>query len=166
MAPKNRSGVSTYLEVFVLIGLAVAGSGVVLGAGLSAASSSDGPALSLLDATVRQGKYFAVESVAIYNTGDKPLGRMVLSTGEVPASATYCYALYDPLGGRALASTCPAMATDPASVVLGAGPGPGKGILVALTVEGSPFTVGSRVQVTVTTDAGAQQSTDVGVAPG
>ncbi|MDG6909872.1 MAG: hypothetical protein JRN08_05845 [Nitrososphaerota archaeon] len=166
MAPRNRRGVSTYLEVFVLIGLAVAGSGVVLGAGLNAASSSDGPALSLLDATVHQGRYFAVESVAIYNTGDKALGRTVLSTGGVPASSTYCYALYDPLGGTELASTCPAMATDPASVVLGSGPEPGRGVLVVLTVEGSPFAVGSSVRVAVTTDAGAQQSTDVGVSPG
>lgn len=164
MRPSPRAAVSTYIEVFLLIALAAGGSGLVFGAGLGVASSAGGPGVSLADATIRQGEYVAVERVAIYNTGKAPFS-FALSTTRVSSSATYCYTLYDPSGAAVVATTCPGAAPDAATVDIPTSLVPGKGVLLALTISGRAFALGSECDLTVTTSAGAQGSVAATVLP-
>jgi len=165
LAPSSRAAAATYLEVFLLIGLAIGGSGLVLGAMVNATASAQGPAISVTGATIRQGTFLAIESLTIYNTGSVPLQSFVLSTGGVPATASFCYTLFDPMAHSILSTTCPSMGTNPASVVLATTVSPGKGVLAELTVMGQQFSLGAISKVTVTSSGGAQQSLDVGVVP-
>jgi hypothetical protein len=163
--PSQRVAVSTYLEVFLLIGLVIGGSAVVLAAGLPTMGSARGPAVSLADATIRQGEHVATVSVLVYNTGSTPFGSFVLSTEGVSAASSYCYALYEPQEGSSVFTTCPRLALDPTSVTVSTYLNPGKGVLMQLTVLGAPFSPGTISSVTVTTSSGAQQSVDVEVVP-
>ena len=153
---------STYVEVFLLIGVALGGSGIVLGAGLNAVSSARGGGVSLEDATVHQGEYAAVESVLVYNTGDVPFSFALSTTGVSPA-ATYCYTLYDPAGGNELQTSCPGGTTDPAVFDSASAVEPGRGVLLQLTILGAAFSLGTVSRLTVSTSAGAAQSVDVAV---
>lgn len=165
MRPRPRAAVASYLEVFVLIALAIGGSAVVFGAALGTATSARGGGVSLAGATIRQGDRIALESLAVYNVGDAPFAWFVVSTGGVPAAASYCYTLYDPAGRTVLSSTCPAVESDPASVNVSARLDPGRGVLVELTIVGPPLALGSVSTLTVTTSDGAQGSLDVEVVP-
>jgi hypothetical protein len=160
-----RAAVSTYLEVFILIGLAIGGSGIVFEAGLNDTASARGPAVSMSDATIRQGEHVSIESAAIYNTGGAPFSSFVMTTGGVSAAASYCYTLYDPQDGTTLLTTCPGLAADPASVEVVTDLSPGRGVVVELTITGAPFSLGAVTVVTITTSSGAQQSMDVEVLP-
>lgn len=152
------------MEVFVLVALAVGGSAVFFGYALGLVSRG-GPGITVTDATIRQGKYFAFESLVVSDTGDAPLVSFVVSTGGVPASASYCYALYDPLQRSSISSTCPVMVTGPGAVDVSATVLPGKGVLLVLTLSGEVFEPGYVSRLTVTTSGGAQESLDVEVVP-
>ena len=165
MGPKARNGVAAYLEAFLLIGVAVGGSGLVLAAGAGLVRSGSGPALSLSGASVRLGRYFAIESVLVYNSGSVPADSFVVSTTGVSEGASYCYSVYDPLRHSAVASTCPTMTPGPSSVELAVGLAPGEGVLVVLTVAGSGWVPGSVARITVTMSSGAQGTIDAGVVP-
>lgn len=165
MNPRRRSAVSTYLEVFVLIALAVGGSGLVLGAALGPASSVGGGSVSVIGATISQGEAFAFEKLAVQNTGNAPFGWFSVSTAGVPPSASYCYSLYDPLLRATPLSTCPGMSVDPRVVTVAAVLAPGKALVFELTIEGAPFPPGSTVRVTVLTSNGAAEGVDVAAVP-
>lgn len=160
----ERRGASAYLEVFVLVALALGGSGIVFAAGLGVASSAQGPGVSVYGFAVRQGAYFAVESATVYDVGDAPF-TFVLSTSGVSTAASYCYTVYSPEGGATVSTTCPAMSTDPARVPVATALSPGGGVVVELTIAGTAFSLGTDVKVTVTTSTGAQQSADAEVVP-
>lgn len=134
-------------------------------AALNSAASAQGPAVSVTGASIRQGEYFAFESLEVYNAGSAPLSSFVVSTGGVPAAASYCYSLYDPAERSVVASTCPAMVPNPTSVTVSATLAAGKGVLVELTIAGRPFLMGSVSAVTVTASDGAQETLGVEVVP-
>ena len=156
MLPRGRPGVSTYLEVFLLIGVAVGGAGIVLGAGLDAVAPAHGGGVSVGDPSIRQGAYAAVESVVVYNTGDAPF-TFVLSTTGVSAAAPYCFSLSDPSDGAVTYASCPA-GSNPGAVVVPSEVAPGEGVLLEITVTGAAFTTGTESTITATTSAGAEGS--------
>ena len=156
---------AAYLEVFILIGLAVGGSAAVFGTVMSTAGSIRGPAVSVTGATIRQGEHFGLESLLVYNSGDLAAGSFSVSTEGVSPTAQFCYTLYDPAGRSAISATCPAMSTDPTTVEVRAQLEPGKGVLVVFTVMGPAFQLGSVSHVTVTASNGAQESQEVEVVP-
>ena len=165
MGPRKRPGVSAYLETFILIGVALAGSGVVLAAGLRTLDSASGGSVSVSGGSIRQGEYFAVESLLVENTGSVPFGSFEVTTTGVSGSASYCYSIYDPAGGSPISGSCPRMGAGPAAVSVEATVPPGRGVLVEIRVAGPAFALGSVCTVTVTTSAGAQQSEGVEAVP-
>lgn len=158
MIPRRGRAVAGYLEVFLLIGVAAAGSATVLMAGLRLVASTQGAAVSVAGGSIRQGAYLAIESLLVQNTGSVPFAWFDVSTSGVANGAAYCYALFDPVSLSTLASTCPAVTTDPEAVPVNATVPPGRAVLVEITVVGQAFSIGASTTVTVTTSAGAQES--------
>ncbi|MDE1853620.1 MAG: hypothetical protein KGI38_07725 [Thaumarchaeota archaeon] len=161
----RRMGVSNFLEVFILIGVAVGGSGLVLGAVSGYFGSFYGTSLSLTGATIRQGSFTAVESITVFDSGQVPMQSFVVSTEPAPSSGSYCYSLLDPATRGLVASTCPTMRAGPGSVSVSSPLAPGKGIVVELIVMGGGFTVGSSYAITVTASTGSQEVVSVQAVP-
>ena len=165
MRPRGKRGVSTYLEVFLLIGVAIGGSGLVLGAATRYLGSSSGPSVSIVSAAIRQGPYSAVESVAVAESGAGSLGAFNLTTSQAPESAPYCYSVDDPVSGEVLSSTCPGQAVGPGTIEIPPGSVRGGSVLVEVVVAGWAFAPGSSHLVSVTASDGSEASAEVEVVP-
>jgi hypothetical protein len=165
LRPRERPGVAAYLEVFILIGVAAAGSAAVFASGLRSVASVQGASVSISGGTIRQGAYLAIESFLIQNTGNVPFTSFEVSTGGVSSDASYCYALYDPITDSSMMTTCPTMSPNPAAVAVSATVSPGGAVLVGITVMGGGFPPGSVSTVSVTTSAGSQGSIGIVVVP-
>ncbi len=158
-------GVSGYLEVFLLIAVAAAGSAMVLAAGLRSVASAQGASVSVTGGSIRQGGAFAIETFLVQNTGNTQFASFEVATSGVSSGASYCYALYDPVSLSTVLTTCPTMGADPAVVGVPATIAPGRAIIVELTVMGRVFSFGSVITVTVTASAGCQGTLGVVVVP-
>lgn len=165
MGPRSREGVSAYISAFVLIGIAIGGSAVVFGAVSAYSSELNGPAVSIERAGVRQGSYFALETLIVFDSGETKMTSFTVSTNGVSAGAAYCYSLLNPTTGAQLFTTCPDMTTDPSVVTVSYVLSPGNAVLVEITLPGTAFSVGSRGALTVTTSGGAQQTVGILVEP-
>jgi hypothetical protein len=151
--------------VFILVGIAVGGSGVVFGAATALLGGAPGPSVSIVSASIRQGPYSAVESVTVADAGTAPLGPFVISTSQAPGAGVYCYSVEDPSSRALLSSTCPATSADPGEVAVPASVPAGGSLLVELVITGGSFALGSDHQVSVTTSSGAGAAADVQVDP-
>jgi hypothetical protein len=163
LGAEPRGGVSAYLEAFVLIGVAMGGSGLVYAAASAYSSSEQGPSDSVAGASIVQGAYFAVERVTVFNTGPTPIASITLSTEPVSSSAGYCYALLAPTTMTQISSTCPPSGSDPERIAVAYTLASGKGVLIEVTVSGNAFSIGAAEAVTATTSAGPQASLTVQV---
>ncbi|MCL5672575.1 MAG: hypothetical protein JRN13_03115 [Nitrososphaerota archaeon] len=161
----DRRGVAGFLEVFILIAVAMGGAALVMEAALGYFAAMGGGSVSVAGASIRQGPYSAVETVLVTDTSGTALGSFVVSTSGAPSSAGYCYSVYDPSDQGLLASACPAAGSDPASVRVATPLGSGAAVLVEVVVSGDPFAIGSSHLVTVTAADGAQQAVEVEVVP-
>ena len=156
---------SGYIEVFILVAIALGGSGMVLGAAGALVGSASAPSVGVASAAIRQGPYTAVESVTVSDLGTGPLGAFTITTSQAPAAASYCYSVEDPAGGAVLSTTCPGYAVDPGTVVVTVAVKPGGSEVVELVITGGAFLLGSAHQISVTTSSGAQAAADVQVVP-
>jgi hypothetical protein len=159
-----RRGVSGYIEVFVLVGVAIAATALAFGAMTPYASSLQGAGVTISSASIRQGTYVALETLTVYNSGSVASSALTVTTTPSPSAASYCYTLVDPSTKAILYSSCPSGSTNPGSVAIAWQMPPGKGLLIELTITGS-FTIGSAPFVTVTTSAGSQATLSVQVVP-
>jgi hypothetical protein len=153
---KHRRGVSVYIEVFILIAVAMVGSGIVYSAVTQYEQASTGPAISVSDATIRQGTGQAVERILLANTGTVTLNSLTLTNLGVSAGATYCLSLLNPSSGAVVSATCPA-GSNPSVITVPGSLGPGQAVLVSVTVYGSVFTVGATYTL-IASSGGAQAS--------
>lgn len=165
MRASRRAGVSGYLETFILIGLAIGGSGIVLGAATGYSSSLQGASVAIDGARISQGSRIAFEKLTVSNTGQAPITSFAVSTLMAPTSASYCYTLANPVTLGTLSTTCPAMATNPRTLTVAYSIPPGGALTVTLQLTGGAFAVGSASQVIVTTSAGASATVEVRVLP-
>lgn len=164
MEPRSRSGVSTYLELFLLIGVATGGSALVYATAGSYAAAPQGPAISVSAATIRQGSEVAVERITVANTGSVSFSSLTVSTPSLPTSTTYCYSVST--SAAPPTSTCPTMSANPSPITIAAIVTPGGTATVQLTmVGGNVFTEGSAYAVVVTASNSAQVSLRVVALP-
>ena len=160
----SRTGVSTYIETFTLIGIAIGGSAVIYSSASGYSRSAGGGSLTVSGLEFRQGPYVAVERILIANTGTTPFVSFVVSAA-VPASAPFCVTLATPASVPVPFLSPPApcgsgTTTDPSSinVTLGRPLQPGGALVMSVAVfSGREFLVGSRYSATVTTSAGGAQ---------
>ena len=156
---------SGYLEVFVLVGIAMAATALAFGAMSPYTSSLQGAAVTLSAASIRQGSYVALETLTLYNSGSVASSGLTVTTTSVMSSATYCYSLVSPSSKAILFSSCPSGSSNPAKVSISWPLSPGVGLLIEIIISGSAFAIGSNSLVTVTTTAGSQATLSVQVVP-
>jgi hypothetical protein len=155
LARRSKVAVSTYLEVFVLIGLATAGSAIVYGMTAGLGESAQGPGLLVSYASIRQGQNAAVERLVFTNTGQAPISSFTLSTAGI-ASAQYLVTLTDAVTGSSVTPS-PSSGTIPSQVIQGVTVMPGETISVTLIIlSGAEFSIGTRYPV-IMSSTGAQQ---------
>jgi hypothetical protein len=160
---KRRAGISVYIEVFILIAIAMVGSGIVYSAVTRYEHAATGPAISVSDATIRQGANQAVERVVLTNTGTVAFSSLILTNLGAPTGATYCLSLLNPSSGTVLSSSCPA-GSNPSVISVPTALGPGQAVLVSVTVYGSVFAVGSTYTL-IASSGGSQASQQVTAVP-
>ncbi len=165
MAPRGGKGISGYLEVFLLIGVALGGSAIVAQAAFTYSASTGGPSLTLSGATISQGAAAAVEELTVYNSGTTRLGPLSVDTAGVPSTAKFCLTVSDPENQTVLYSGCPSLTGDPAAVAVPLTLAPGTSAAIELALPGVQFEPGSVCSVTVTATGGAEQTVDVDVVP-
>ena len=165
LARSRRVAVSTYLEVFILIGVALGGSAIVADAAWTYSGSAQGPSLQVSGAAISQGTGAAVEKLTLYDSGNSQISGIALSTTGVSSSAQFCYSVLDPVKQSVLASTCPTLSSNPTSVSLQITIQPGGSAVIELLVTGTPFTIGSSYTVTVSTSQGLVQTMGVKALP-
>jgi hypothetical protein len=159
----RREGVSGYVEAFLLIGVAIGGSGIVLDAAMRYASSAQGSSLAVSGATITQGPYLAVERLMVSNVGHTSVGALTVSTQPVVNTAVYCYSLLNPATLKLLLSTCPEMEGNPGLLVIASGLSSGESLLIELVVTGQTYAPGSDCLVAVSDEFGDLQSLTVEV---
>jgi hypothetical protein len=160
---KRRAGVSVYIETFILIAIAVVGSGIIYSAVTRYEHGATGPAISASDATIRQGANQAVERVVLTNTGTVAFSSLTLTNLGAPTGATYCLSVLNPSSGTVLSSRCPA-GSNPSVISVSTALGPGQAVLISVTVYGSVFAVGSTYTLIVSS-GGSQTSLQVMAVP-
>jgi hypothetical protein len=148
---------SSYLATFLLVGVAVGGSGVVYEASLGYAGGQSA-GIRLQGASIRQGAGAAVLTVEAFNLGQAPITWLVFGLVGVPSSASFCYSLSDTATRATLADNCPTFTVNPTTVTIPQTIAPGGGVLVELTILGSPFVVGNGYLVSLTASSGVSQS--------
>jgi hypothetical protein len=163
LKPRRRA-VSNFLEVFILIGVALGGSAIVLGVGLSYTSLANA-SFSITGLSIRQGSYSTIETLSILDSGETQLGPFTVTTQDAPITSTYCYSTLNPSSRATISSTCPTMTEDPGSLKIAATISPGQGIVLELVILGEGFVLGTSHMVTVTASAGVQQGAEVQVVP-
>jgi hypothetical protein len=155
---RRRPGVSTYLETFLLVAVALGASSVAAGAALTYAAAGEGPSMTLAGASASQGPDAATEWVAVYNAGTVALGPLAVDTAGVSGSSQFCYTAFDAASLAVEASTCPSMAAGPSSVSVQVRVLPGRGVSIELVFSGQAFTVGEACEITVSAAQGTQQA--------
>ncbi len=161
----KRRGVSVYLEVFILVGVALLGSAMVFAAVSKYVPVTGGAAVSISDFAIRQGSGAALERMVISDVGTAQIPGLVVTTSGIGTGAAFCYSASNAATSVAIAATCPKTVAMPAAVSLGLTLLPGESVVLAFTVEGGAFVLGSTSDVVVTATNGAQAAASATVVP-
>ena len=161
---RHRAGISTYLQTFILIGIALSGSVLVVRAitGLTSASTS----MSVSNFSVRSGAKFSYLQFTVVNQGTVSITSLVVLTPGALKSATYCYEAWSASTQATLASTCPSMTPDPTSVSLPLALPPQSSAQVEIVISGGAFVSGRAYAGTVLSDPASQVSFSAVAVPG
>jgi hypothetical protein len=174
LEPDRRLGVSTYIETFILIGIAIGGSAIVYSAMGGYAASAGGPSVAVSNVALSQSSDVAVEKVTISNAGTTSFAWFTVRTAGVSSSLSYCAELSDstgkPIGFSSPPPACGSgTATNPGSITITPTTAipPGQAVILTVVVSyPSEFTIGASYSVTVSTSAGALQVVAAAAVPG
>jgi hypothetical protein len=158
---RKRKAVSTYLEVFILIGIVTAVTVLVFSAVTQYEPVSQGPSIAVSDASIRQGLDQAVESMVLANTGTVSFSSFTISTAGTTggiSDAQFYVTLTNVANGSSMAPSLASGATGDSSITENATVSPGQSVLATITiVNASEFTIGESYGVIVSS-SGAQSS--------
>ena len=161
MEPRERKAVSTFLELFILIGVVIVGTAIVFSAVTRYESASQGPSIAVSDASIRQGSNAAVEKMVIANTGTVSFSSFTVSTSLGSAgiaSSQFYITLTNPATGASVTASPASGTTGDSSITETVTISPGQSVLASITiVSASEFTIGARYSILVSASAGTQQ---------
>jgi len=165
----RHKAVSTYIEVFILIGVAMAGSALVYAAIINYQLAVQGPEITISQASIRQGVNEAIERIVIANTGTVTLNSFTISTagtsGGIP-NAQFYVALTNVATGASITPSPGSGNTGDNSITETAAISPGQSILVSITfVSSSEFTIGQTYTVIIDAPGSALASIQVVAIP-
>lgn len=162
----RRVGVTTFLEVFILIAAVLAGSGITYLAVNRYEQSLNKPSITMSSAALQQGAEFAMESMQLSDTGTSPFSSLTFSTPNlVTTSSTNWYitvvnaATGQPvIYNNEVAYTCSVTsAILTISFTSQYNLNPGNSVIVTIAISGTSVVVpGSNYNVLVGTSNGAQ----------
>lgn len=156
-----RKGISTYMEVFILVAAVLGLSGAVYAVATQYATSTQGASLTITNAVIRQGTSIAVEGLTVANTGTVAFTAITMTTFGISSPATYCLSVLNPETGTTISSSCPA-GSNPASVAVVANLLPGQSIVLTVTTQsGSVFAAGDTYSLIVSATPAAQSAAQV-----
>lgn len=165
---RNRKGISTYIEVFILIGVVLAGSVAVYAVVSQYEAGASGPSIALQSARIAQGSQYAIVSVQVSNTGDKAFSSLTIQEAQMSLNPqpSWYLSLTNPSDNQVISVngglpyTC--SVTNGVLTISFTGAytlSVGSSIQASITISGSNrFTVGTAYQVVVGTTGGAQAS--------
>ncbi len=152
----KRRAVSTYLETFMLVAVAIAGSSIAYAATSNYTSTAQGPAVAVSDCIIKQGSNVAVERMLISNTGTVAFTSFTILTPAI-ASNQFYITLTDAASGTPTVAS-QASGTAPMSITETTPILPGQSVLISITIIGSnEFTLGTKYSIIVSTSPAAEQ---------
>jgi hypothetical protein len=156
LEPSTRRAVSTYVETFILLAVAIAGSSMVYAATSNYTTAAQGPAVAVSDCIIKQGSNVAIERMVLANTGTITFSSFTILTSGIPSNQFYI-TLTNAANGAPIAASPPS-GTTPASITEAVSIPPGQSVLVSITiVSPNEFTLGTRYSIIVNTSPAAQQ---------
>jgi hypothetical protein len=165
LEPSERTAVSTYLELFILIAVAIGGSALVYAATYQYQPVVQGPGVTVSQASIRQGLNQAVERMIIANTGTVLFNSFTISTVGI-ANAQFYVALTDAASGSSITPPLPQGTTGDNSIAEGMTISPGQTIVASITIASSgEFSIGQSYTVVVSISGGALTSVQVQAVP-
>ncbi len=152
----KRRAVSTYLETFILVAVAIAGSSIAYAATSNYTSAAQGPTVTVSGCIIKQGSNIAVERMVISNTGTVAFTSFTILTPGIASNQFYVTLVNaangTPITVSTASGTAPTSITETTSIL------PGQSVLVSVTIIGSnEFTLGTRYSVIVSTSPAAEQ---------
>lgn len=166
---RERRAVSTFLEVFILIGIVIAGTAIVFAAVTKYEPVSQGASVGVSDASIRQGSNQAVMRVVIANTGTVSFSSFTISTVGTSAgiaNAQFYVALINVATSSTVTPSPASGTTGDSAITETATISPGQSVLATITiVGGSEFTIGQSYSVTISTLPAAQATVQVAAVP-
>jgi hypothetical protein len=168
LEPRRRAAISTYLEVFILIGVAVGGSALVYAVTNKYQPVAQGPGIITSQVSIRQGANQAIERLLVGNVGTVTFNSFTVSTtgsaGGI-ADAQFYVTLTNVAAGASITPSPASGTTGDRVITETATIAPGQSVLATITiVSANEFTVGQSYSIVVSL-SGAQVSSQVVVAP-
>lgn len=165
--PHKAKGISTYLQTFLLIGVALGGSAIAYKTVYQYSGEAPTQSLAVSNPSIRQGTNFAVERITVTNQGTAALSSFSVLTQGISAALTYCASVWNPQTQTTIINNCPTMTANPTSVQFSASIPAGGSYVVVLTILGAnAFTVGRSYELTLTSSGGSQAAVGVVATPG
>jgi hypothetical protein len=159
---RHRPGVSTYLQTFILVAIALGGSVAVYRTVSGYEASASAPSLAITSGTISQGAGVGIETVAVANTGPEAVGNLTIVNEGLSQGASYCFIAFSASTRTVVSSSCPGSSTDPTEVRTGLLISPGATMIVEVTVMGKDaFVPGSAYTVVAVAQGGAQASSSI-----
>ncbi len=165
MEPRARAAVSTYLELFILIGVVVGGSVLVYATTTRYMPVAQGPGVTVSQASIRQGLNQAVERMIIANTGTVSFSSFTITTVGI-VNAQFYVTLVNVATSSSVTPSLASGTTGDNSITETVTISPGQSTLATVTVvSASEFTVGARYSILVGASAGTQEQIFAVVVP-
>lgn len=163
---RRRAGISTYIEVFILIAVTLVGAVLIYDAVGQYQSSANAPSLIVNNAQIKQGTSMAIETMVVTTTGKASISSITISTGSplVGPTGTFYVSISPQSGGSSITYTCSVTATTSVvSTTFTSGTiGPGQTYILTVTIRGgTAFTIGQDYTMIVSTPNGAQATQQV-----
>jgi hypothetical protein len=162
----ERRGVSTFLQTFILIAIALGASLLVVRTISNYTTLASGPSISISGASIGQGSGAAVERLTVSNTGSVVVTSFTLLNPSIQGSVSYCTSTWDPKARALTSTTCPATRTNPGSIQFSQGLAPGGSTVIeVILIGGGVFTLGQAYTITVSAAPAALDAISVVAVP-
>ncbi|MGP8125827.1 MAG: hypothetical protein ACLQEQ_08215 [Nitrososphaerales archaeon] len=169
MQLRERRAVSTFIEVFILIGIVIAGTAIVFAAVTKYEPVSQGASLGISDASIKQGSNQAIVRMVVANTGTVSLSSFTISTVGTSAgiaNAQFYVTLINVATSSTITPSQASGTTGDSAITETATISPGQSVLATITIIGAiEFAIGQSYSVTVSTSPAAQATIQVAAVP-
>jgi len=164
LRPRHHA-IATYLQTFILVAVALGGSLLAYREVSAFASSAGGPAIQVLDSSLRQGAGVTIERLTVSDSGTTGFPFFTVLNPSLVPGESYCYTVAS-IAGSLEGGTCPSMDGNPTTIRVGANLTSGSTAVVTVIIEGGTVLQGRAYSVVVIAPGAAAVSERVVASPG